>query len=109
MVRPDAVLEHARGDERVLTGADLLETSLEDFRTLLHERIEKFRPPAPPAVEEPVASVPVAPPAQPEAPLAKPQKRKPPLVLERHRLRPVLGWEEPSHGGSSSLKSKHDP
>jgi len=65
--------------------------------------------PTPPAVEEPVASEPIAPPAQPEAPLDKPQKRKPPLVLERHRLRPVLGWEEPSHAGSSSPDSKHAP
>jgi hypothetical protein len=36
-------------------------------------------------------------------------KRKPPLVLERHRLRPVLGWEEPSQGGRSSQSVRHEP
>jgi hypothetical protein len=65
--------------------------------------------PIPPPLEEPVAGAPAAPTlSESEARLAKPQKRKPPLALGRHRLRPVLGWEEPSHGESSSVDSKRD-
>lgn len=60
------------------------------------------------AAEAPVASPPPPPEAAPALP-DKRQKRKPPLALGRHRLRPVLGWEQPSHGGGSSLNSKHDP
>lgn len=60
------------------------------------------------AAETPVASQPLPPAAVAPQPDRRP-KRKPPLALERHRLRPVLGWEQPSHGGSSSLSSKRDP
>jgi hypothetical protein len=44
------------------------------------------------------------PPAKPatEAREKRP-KRKPPLVLERHRLRPVLGWEDPSRSSLSAV------
>jgi hypothetical protein len=47
------------------------------------------------ATEEPPTSAPAPPQAHRAAP-SKPSKRKPPLVLEHHRLRPVLGWEDPS-------------
>ena len=54
------------------------------------------------AAETPVASQPPPPEATTPLPDKRP-KRKPPLALERHRLRPVLGWEQPSHGGGASL------
>ena len=57
--RQRAVIEHLRNDPRLEEGADLLETYLEDFRTLVHERLEAA---AAPKVEEerPAAAVPVA-------------------------------------------------
>jgi hypothetical protein len=45
-------------------------------------------------VDNEAAAAAPAPPAASPPPSKRP-KRKPPLVLQRHRLRPVLGWEEP--------------
>lgn len=48
------------------------------------------------------------PPEETTPPPSKRPKRKPPLVLERHRLRPVLGWEEASKAGSTlGSRDKH--
>jgi hypothetical protein len=70
-LRQQIFIDHARSDARVLTGADLLETSIEEFRTVLRARLEQFRPPAPPPVEAPAAAAASAPGAAPGGDLAR--------------------------------------
>jgi hypothetical protein len=58
--RQRAVVDRLRNDPRLEEGADLLETYLEDFRTLVHERLEAAAAPkaeeAPPPAAAPSAS-----------------------------------------------------
>jgi hypothetical protein len=44
--RQRAVVERVRTDPRILAGADLLETFLEDLRTAIHSRLKQVRQPA---------------------------------------------------------------
>jgi len=44
--RQQKVIEHLRMDQRVEKGADLLETTLEDLRTVIATRLERHRKPA---------------------------------------------------------------
>jgi hypothetical protein len=60
------------------------------------------------AAETPLTSQPPPPETATALPAKRP-KPKPPLTLGRHRLRPVLGWEQASQGEGSSLDSKRDP
>jgi hypothetical protein len=53
--RQRKVIEQLRMDPRLQGGADLLETFLEDFRTVIQEKLKKFEEPAAPS--EPVVSV----------------------------------------------------
>jgi TIR domain len=53
--RQAAVLEHLRNDPRLEQGADLLETFLEDFRTLIQVRLDAAR--KPPQVEPAAADL----------------------------------------------------
>ncbi len=48
--RQRKVLEHIRTDSRVLEGADLLETYLEDLRTIIHSRLQRHADEKVPAV-----------------------------------------------------------
>jgi len=57
--RQQAVLEQLRNDPRLEKGADLLETFLEDFRTLIQVRLGAARQPSP--AETPTAAVRVSP------------------------------------------------
>jgi len=47
------VIEHLRMDPRIQKGADLLETFLEDLRTVIHERLKAAQKPAPAPAPEP--------------------------------------------------------
>jgi hypothetical protein len=53
--RQRKLIEHFRMDPRLLEGADLLETFLEDLRTVIHGRLKRTRPPAQPTAAPPVA------------------------------------------------------
>jgi hypothetical protein len=56
--RQRKVIEHLRMDPRIQNGADLLETFLEDLRTVIHERLKDAQKPAPAsAPPRPIASV----------------------------------------------------
>jgi hypothetical protein len=46
--RQNDLLDRIRMDPRIDEGSDLLETHLEDFRTVVHERLARYRAPAPP-------------------------------------------------------------
>jgi hypothetical protein len=60
--RQRAVLDRLRNDPRLEEGADILETYLEDFRTLVHQRLEAAATPAPaPVPSRPAAPVATAP------------------------------------------------
>jgi len=48
-LRQQIFIDHVRSDGRILNGADLLETSFEELRTVLRGRLEMMRQPAPPA------------------------------------------------------------
>jgi hypothetical protein len=65
--RQRQVLERMRSDPRMEEGADLLETFLDDFRTLVQQRLEARRAPAPPpavvTTPAPAATAPAAAPA----------------------------------------------
>jgi hypothetical protein len=63
-LRQQIFIDHVRSDGRVLAGADLLETSFEELRTVLRGRLEKMRQPAAPA------AAPSAVPASPATPTA---------------------------------------
>ena len=56
--RQRQVLDRLRNDPRLERGSDLLETFLEDFRTLIHRRLDALKAPAPP--KESAAIVPDA-------------------------------------------------
>ena len=58
--RQRKVIEQLRMDPRIQKGADLLETFLEDLRTIIHQRL-KEKPAPEPAPEPPRPSAPIAP------------------------------------------------
>lgn len=62
--RQRQVLERMRSDPQMEEGADLLETYLDDFRTLVQERLEARRAPAAPS---PLSSAPPVAPTAPDA------------------------------------------
>jgi hypothetical protein len=55
--RQRKVLEHIRTDPRVLEGADLLETFLEDLRTAIHSRLQRHADERVPAVVDSTPSI----------------------------------------------------
>ncbi|MGA2420988.1 MAG: TIR domain-containing protein [Candidatus Acidiferrum sp.] len=56
-------IERLRMDPRILDGADLLETFLEDLRTVIHAKLKRSVVPVPPAAPAPAAQASVALPA----------------------------------------------
>ncbi len=73
--RQRKVIDHLRMDPRIQKGADLLETFLEDLRTVIHERLKEAQKPAP------------------EPPPARPQP-SPPAVAGREHARLYLIYDQ---------------
>ena len=96
-LRQQIFIDHVRSDGRILNGADLLETSFEELRTVLRGRLEKMRQPAPP----PSA------PAAPSRPLPPPPSAAGPAMASRGSTScAISAIRKPSARGRTSCSTR---